>query len=265
MPEIDILIPVREPAPWLPETLAGVKALIGGPYRTVVVVNGPNRETTGMIADAGLDVVLTSSPDSYNLGESLNVGLDACRAPFVARLDQDDIPMPSRLVTQVEFLRRHPDAAMTCSGRRFIDEHGTVLGDASPPGSAAELLATMRWKNVVWHPTVLFRRDAVVQLGGFSPEAVFVEDYELWLRMLARWEIVPIVEPLILYRIHAHQITQAKVITRSASRAVLRARVGLAEAREESTTAARVRHLAWSARQIPRWLARSVQHTGGAG
>lgn len=256
MPEIDILIPVREPAPWLPETLAGVKELLGGPYRTVVVVNGPNRQTTGMLEDAGLDAVLTTSPDSYNLGESLNVGLDACRAPFVARLDQDDIPMPSRLVRQLELLHQHPNAAMTCSGRRFIDEHGTVMGDASPPQTAADLLATMRWKNVVWHPTVLFRRDVVVQLGGYSPEAVFVEDYELWLRMLAAWEIVPIVEPLIKYRIHASQITQAKIITPDAARAILKARMQLAAARHESAVAARARHLAWVTRQLPRRWAR---------
>lgn len=256
MLEIDILIPVREPAPWLPETLAGVKGLHGGPYRTVLVVNGPNRDTSRMVDEAGLDVLLTSSPNSYNLGETLNVGLEACSAPFVARLDQDDIPMPSRLLRQLELLRKHPHAAMTCSGRRFIDERGDVLGDASPPSTASALLARMRWKNVVWHPTVLFRRNAVVQLGGYSPEAIFVEDYELWLRMLAVWEIVPIAEPLIRYRIHANQITRAKIIPRDAARAILRARVRLAEARHEAVAAAHARHWAWVTRQFPRRLVR---------
>jgi len=256
MPEVDILIPVREPAPWLPETLAGVTSLIGGPYRTVVVVNGPDRQTSAMVADSGLDALVTSSPDSYNLGETLNVGLDACTAPFVARLDQDDIPMPSRIVRQLEVMQQHPEAGMTCSGRVFIDEQGQVMGEASPPESAARLLATMRWKNVVWHPTVMFRRDVVVQLGGYQPRAVFVEDYELWLRMLARWEIVPIVEPLIRYRIHANQITQAKVITRDAGSTILAAKLALAQARDESKVAARARHLAWAARQVPRRLSR---------
>lgn len=252
MVDVDILIPVREPAPWLPETLAGVRALSGVSFNVVVVVNGPDVQTSLMVRESGLDVRMAFSPDSFNLGETLNVGLAACTAPLVARLDQDDIPVPSRLIRQCEVLRLNPEAAMTCSGKIFIDEVGRATGESMPPATSDALLKVMRWKNVVWHPTVMFRREVVIALGGYAPDAVFVEDYELWLRMLAGHTIVPIDEPLLRYRIHANQITRAKVIPSEAVKAVLNAKIALAKARGESVIAARARHLVWAVRQVPR-------------
>lgn len=254
--EVDILIPVREPAPWLPETLAGVGALTGVRFNVVVVVNGPDRQTSDMVRESGLDVRMAFSPDSFNLGETLNVGLAACSAPLVARLDQDDIPIPSRLRRQRDVLRLNPEAAMTCSGKTFIDETGRPTSVGRVPATSDALLRVMRWKNVVWHPTVMFRREVVIGLGGYSADAVFVEDYELWLRMLASHTIVPIDEPLLRYRIHANQITRAKVIPRDAARTVRKARIELAKVRRESVLAARTRHLVWAARQVPRRLSR---------
>ena len=256
MAEVDILIPVREPAPWLPETLAGVRALTGVSFNVVVVVNGPDEQTSRMVRESGLDVRMAFSPDSSNLGETLNVGLAACTAPLVARLDADDIPLPTRLAVQRDVLELHPEAAMVCSGKAFINSAGRSIGIAHPPPSADALIKAMRWKNIVWHPTVMFRRENVIALGGYAPDAVFVEDYELWLRMLASHTIVPIDEPLLRYRIHENQVTRAKVIPKAAANAVLKARIALARAHGESVLAARARHLVWSVRQVPRRIRR---------
>jgi glycosyltransferase involved in cell wall biosynthesis len=254
--EVDILIPVREPAPWLPETLAGVRALTGVSFNVIVVVNGPDERTSLMVQASGLDVRMAFSPDSATLADTLNLGLSTCTAPLVARLDADDIPRPSRLEVQRAVLELYPEAAMVCSGKTFIDESGRPIGVAHPPRSADALARAMRWKNVVWHPTVMYRREVVMTLGGYSARAQFVEDYELWLRMLASHAILPIDEPLLSYRIHANQITRAKVIPSEAMDAILRAKIALAKARGESVVAARARHLAWAARQVPRRIFR---------
>lgn len=255
-PEVDVLLPVRSPAPWLQDTLDGLRAQTLENFRLVAVVHGAGNGIEALVEGAFPDAVIVTADSAWPLPQVLNAGLDACTAEFVARVDADDVPTPRRLERQADFLREHPDVVLVASPVSVIDENGDHIGRIVGHPDAADLMRGLRWKCVIQHPSVMFRREAVDSLGGYDARALHVEDYELWLRLATTARIDTLDEALTDYRVHPAQVTKTKVIGRPARRLVGRARLALAAKRGESTTMARMRQAVWSSRQVLRELGR---------
>lgn len=253
---VDVLIPVRMPAPWLGEAIEGVRNQIGVKPRVVLVIHGEEGDLYSAIKDIGVEVV--RAPDHLILAEVLNLGLDKCSSEYVARLDQDDIPTPERLLIQSEYLDANPNVIVVGSSATLIDETGRVVGSRTVKSTPEEILKTLRWKSPIMHPTVMFRREPILEIGGYSREALFVEDYELWLRAAAIGSIGGIPKPLLSYRVHSNQVSQSRKSNRRGLASVRDARIALALNRNESKFVARLRNFAWASRQWIRIVQRRI-------
>ena len=249
---VDVLLPIRSPAPWLEATLAGLIRQSLPSWRLVAVCHGDSPAVEQNIRRLVPNALLLTAPEEGGLPDLLNLGLASCTASFVARIDSDDIPCLDRFERQVEFLSSHPDVALVASPVMLIDESGAALGRLSGPSTSAELIRGLRWKCVIQHPSVMFRRSAIVELGGYDPLARHVEDYELWLRLAAVAGVETLAEPLTEYRVHPGQVTRTKVIGKPARALVGQARVALARSRGESVGMARLRQFVWASRQVLR-------------
>ena len=149
-----------------------------------------------------------SLPANLNLSQSLNHGLKVCRGDFIARMDADDICFIDRIQTQVEYLARNPEVDILGSAIQVIEGfeghsfiHGLVI---TPPKRDANLLYWALEKNPIFHPTVIFRR-AVCKDAVYNPRYHRAQDYELWIRLLRKYEIDNIQFPLLYYRVHPNQ------------------------------------------------------------
>lgn len=242
-------MPVRAPAPWLHETLAGLALQTLEDWRLVLVVHGDDDTVTSEIGECAFPVLVTHAPEELNLSEVLNWGLAHCDAPYVARLDCDDVPMPERLAATCRALDERPDCAVVASMVDVIDGSGAATGQARTPTQPDALVRAMRWRNVIVHSATTFRRDVIVELGGYQPSAVGAEDYDLWLRVLTRSGIAIVPAVLLEYRVHPNQVTKRRRMSTSTVHAVAASRSALARARGESVAAARVRQFAWAVRQ----------------
>lgn len=256
MTDVDVLMPIRDPnVEWLGMAVASIEAQVGLDVRLVAVLHPSNFEVEPLIHRISVPVRVVAAPAEGNLSDALNVGLAACTAPLVARLDADDIAEPTRLIRQCEALSRLPDCAATGCSVMVIDAAGREIGVRHVPESIEAISRRMKWKNAVAHSSVTFRRSAVAELGGYSHCASGAEDYELWLRILTGSEICAIDEPLVRYRVHGSQVSVTRPLTSQARRSIQDARTSLACARGESVVAARFRHSIWNARQVLRKLA----------
>ena len=109
---------------------------------------------------------------------------------WVALLDADDAWEPGKLAAQREAIDRHPDAVL-CFGRATaIGEDGRATGEKLPelaPGlhPAEDLAPVLYWSNSIPTSSVLVRRDALVDAGGFAGPAALASDWDLWLRLVA--------------------------------------------------------------------------------
>ncbi|MBR3445410.1 MAG: glycosyltransferase [Prevotella sp.] len=168
-----------------------------------------------------LDSVIMSFTDKYpelrvvafkknrGLGYCLNDGLDMCSYDIVARMDSDDICKSNRFEREYTFLSTHPDYALVGS---WIDEFTNVPGDSvsvrEVPETPDEILRYAHHRCPVNHPTVMFRKAAVMDVGGYLT-AYFPEDYFLWIRMLmAGYKFYNLQESLLWFRYSINTINR---------------------------------------------------------
>lgn len=142
---------------------------------------------------------------SHNVGlaQALQCGLAACRHDVVARMDADDISLPHR------FLRQLPEieAGADLVGAAVLEFEGDGRDQTGVlrvlPSDPVEIARTARWRNPFNHPTVVYRRDAVLSAGGYR-ELRYMEDYWVFTRMIANGAVVVnLPDALVRYRVDA--------------------------------------------------------------
>ena len=138
---------------------------------------------------------------NVGLAKALNVGLKACRNEWVARMDTDDICLPHRLETLARFIGENPSADIVGSWARRLDAEGRTGKVMKVPADPVQIRRLI-WSCPVIHPTVCFKKEKILAVGGYNPQAgPRQDDYELWFRCAAAGHVFHnIPEPLLLYR-----------------------------------------------------------------
>jgi len=148
------------------------------------------------------------NPQRTSLVEQRNRALGEARAPLMAIMDADDLAEPARLEKQVNYLEVHPEVEILGSQVCVIDAEGKPLGYRSFPGDHDAIVRAMRTVVPLSQPSTMFRRNVVVEGGGYrSGEYETAEDYELWSRLAQRGvRFANHPEALLRYRCHPGQM-----------------------------------------------------------
>ncbi|HIP14175.1 MAG TPA: glycosyltransferase [Sulfurimonas autotrophica] len=123
---------------------------------------------------------------NVGLGEALNIGLKECNYGLVARMDSDDIALPERFEKQFAMLVENPDIDILGSWIcEFDDDPTHCTQERKVPSVHRDIVKFAKYRNPLNHMTVVFRKDAVLDVGEYLPMNGF-EDYYLWMRMLMK-------------------------------------------------------------------------------
>jgi hypothetical protein len=195
------------------------------PDQVVIVRDGPVSAALAatlaeLAATSPVPVEILELPRNIGLGPALDAGLAVCTHDVVARMDADDISLPHRFAVQMPIIEAGND--LVGSG---LVEFGTsaedIVGTRTPPTDPADISARARFADPFNHPTVVYRRELVRAVGGYSDFAL-MEDYLLWAKMLvAGARVANVAEPLVRYRVGAG------AYARRGGLAQLRAELGL--------------------------------------
>jgi GT2 family glycosyltransferase len=155
-----------------------------------------------LVADSPVRVDHVVMEDNLGLGPALDRGLAACDHEIVARMDADDVSLPTRFERQLPVLEAGAD--IVGSGLlEFGSSVDEVVGRRTPPTDPAEIRRAMRFRDPFNHPTVVYRRSAVQAAGGYTDMAL-MEDYLLFARMVdGGARPANLAEPLVCYRVGA--------------------------------------------------------------
>lgn len=153
---------------------------------------------------------------------ALNLGIASAKHELIARLDSDDIVTPERLLKQVQYLDRFKEVVCVGTQLNFIDEEGIESGYTNYPIRHLDILKRMKYQNCIGHPSVMFRKSIVQQIGGYREFLTGSEDYDLWLRLSEIGSLSNLPLKLTKYRVSkfqfTNQIKSTQPLTESACR-----------------------------------------------
>jgi Glycosyl transferase family 2 len=203
-PAISVLMAVRDGASFLEEALASLADQDFEDFEIILVDNGSRDQTSDIVADwAKRDPRLRPFRlERPGLARSLHFAATQARAALLARLDSDDIALPSRLRLQRAAIEDNRSLGLLGSAVEVVDSAGRKIGERHPPLIDAELRRFLKTGNPFVHSSVMMRRDAYERAGGYREGLRLCEDFDLWCRMAAVAEIANLDVPLVRYRLH---------------------------------------------------------------
>jgi glycosyltransferase involved in cell wall biosynthesis len=210
--KVTVLIAVRDGLPWVREAIESVLAQTFPDFE-LLLVDDASSDGTPEAAEVYGDPRIRVLRNERNLGQvpSLNRGLREARGEYVARLDADDVCLPERLERQVVVLDADDSVALVGTWLDVVDERGRLWGKLrGHVRDFPEFVFAILADRYPWgHPSLMFRRDVVLELGGYDETLAPSEDKDLYRRLaLARHGARAIDEPLVRYRRHERQLSQ---------------------------------------------------------
>jgi glycosyltransferase involved in cell wall biosynthesis len=179
----------------------------------LLVLNDASTDGSIEVVEGFRDTRLRIVRNASNIGlaKTLNVGLAAAEGELVARMDADDISEPTRFERQIAFLDANPSVALVGTWARWIDEDDRPFTAIQFPTDPADIERRLMEENCIFHPSVMFRRRPIQQLGGYSVAAPLSQDYDLWLRLSEHHALANLPEHLVRYRVHRGQVSFRKI------------------------------------------------------
>ena len=152
-----------------------------------------------------------------NLGisKALNIGLSLCTNEIIVKMDSDDIMFNNRIASQVNFLLAHNDCVVCgtdliyfktneTNNQRYIENEKTK----HPARLTWEEYKLTRQQWIMNHPTLCYKKSAVLAVGGYNENLKLGEDFDLEIKLLRKFGVIYNIPKIYLYyRIHPNQIT----------------------------------------------------------
>jgi glycosyltransferase involved in cell wall biosynthesis len=209
IPTTSVIMPVHNGSKWLKQALTSILDSKDDSVEVIVIDDGSTDESAAIIKSMmATHHALKLITNSSNLGivASLNRGLQAARGRFIARMDADDITMPSRFSRQIHYLEQ---TGCDLCGTWFIEFGQGIPRTVRWPHDEDAVRAAMLFQNTILHPTILARRE-VFEEFQYREEYRLAEDYDLLTRVCSKFRVANLPEPLLRYRRHPRQATQAR-------------------------------------------------------
>jgi glycosyltransferase involved in cell wall biosynthesis len=218
MPLVSVVMPVYNAVETVEEA---IRSLLRQTYEHLEILAVDDGSTDGTpdviggIRDARIRLL---RQEHLGLVGALNAGCTLARGEYIARLDGDDIAAEPRIEAQLAYMEQHGEVGLLGTWARVVKE-GEPPRIFAPPSSNAALRRCLLLDSPFVHSSVMFRREAYVESGGY-PDGLN-EDYRLWIRIARSWKVAVLPQVLVTHRVHAGSYTRS--IRR---RQMLRARLG---------------------------------------
>lgn len=207
-PLVTVLMPVYNAKRFLGPAIRSVLSQTFVDFELLIIDDGSTDETEQIIKsfpDPRIRVL--SNGNNIGLIKSLNRGIGEAHGKYIARIDADDLCLPTRLADQVEVLEGQGDVGLVASWTEVIDENDRTKGFGRWCLSPEAIYYVLHFRQCLTHSSVIFRTGLVRELGGYSEQAIRTEDFDLWHRISKVSRIIQLQKVLVKWRTHAASVT----------------------------------------------------------
>lgn len=201
--QITVLMPVYNSEKYLKEAM---ESILSQSFRNFefLIINDGSLDNSFNIISSYKDPRIRLVQNNKNRGliYSLNKGIKLSKGELIARMDADDISRPDRLEKQVKYMTTHPEVIVCGSDIGVINNIGKFLYYQPTLLRDKQIRNCMVVTCPLVHPSVIYRKNTIVEVGGYDTRAYVVEDYDLWVKLMTEGKFSNISEPLLYYRIN---------------------------------------------------------------
>ena len=214
-PAVTVVIPVYNGTNYVREAIESVLAQTFTDHEIVAVDDGSTDGTWDLLQSHGDRVRAFRKPNG-GVASALNLGIANARGRWIAWLSHDDLFLPTKLEKQVAFLTDAPRFSACYTDYLVCDAVGRILREVETPWyPRAKALRALFGRAYIGGSTILVERACFEAVGPFSETLRYTQDTEMWLRLLRRFEIGRVAEPLAVERTHPGQDSQRADIMRA--------------------------------------------------
>lgn len=251
---VAVIIPTYNSARYLAAAIESALAQTCPPAEIIVVDDGSSDDPAA-VAAAYLPVTLLRQTNQ-GVSAARNTGVAAAASEYLVFLDADDRLLPEALAKNLEQFAARPECGMVYGSFYNVDAATRQAGEVSftPPGVDA-FASFLRGNCIGMLAAAMFRRDRLLEAGGFDPTRRACEDYDLFLRISRRHPVAGRPDVLAEYWHHGGNVSRDTALMLGAALDVLRARRADAETRPEWRAALRDGESNWARFYADAWLA----------
>ncbi len=189
-PSVSVVMSVYNGAEHIEKSVESILVQEGVDFEFIIVDDGSTDESGGILEafarrDNRIHVI---EQENAGLTKALIRGCKEARGKYIARQDVDDVSMTGRLKALEEILDRNEDMVLAFSWTNCIAPDGEIVRHINTSDDIEETTRKLREEmiGIPAHGSVMFRKDAYNQVGGYNKEFYYAQDCDLWLRMA--WE-----------------------------------------------------------------------------
>jgi hypothetical protein len=220
MLQVSVVMAVYNGERFLRQAVDSILSQTHTDFEFIIIDDGSTDGTAEIVSGYADPRLRVLTQQNMGLVKSLNRGVGMARGAYIARMDADDISLARRLELQVQSLDAHPRVGALGTGAVEIDEKDRVTRrhDHHTDSQAIER-ALLEGNTPLCHGSVMFRKACFENVGGYRERFRHAEDYDLWLRMIERYDIDNLPEILYQHRLVLESVSSRHFVHQKRSAA----------------------------------------------
>jgi len=209
MPKVSVIIPAYNAMTYLPATLESLLEQTFTDFEVLVINDGSSDNTAAWVTQSQDRRVQLISQANQGMCVARNRGIALAQGEYIAFLDADDLWHPTKLAKQVRCLNEHPEVGLVYTWTASIDREGKPTGRIFASHAEGDV-----WQELVQHnitesgSSPMVRRCCFETVGVFDPDLPHAGDWDMCLRIAARYPFGVIKEPLVYYRQYSNSMSK---------------------------------------------------------
>ena len=207
---VSVIVPAYGHADYIVASVESVLTQPTPPREVIVVDDSSPDDTAERLAPlVRANRIRYHRQPNAGMAAARNVGAGLATSEYLYFLDDDDFMLPNALPWLVDELERHPRAAMAFGDMVvFSDDQPLVVPAEWGDAQDVDPVPFMIFNQLGSPGQVLIRRSAFHTVGGFDGSIWGTDDWDLWLRLLARFPARSARRPVVAYRVHANNASR---------------------------------------------------------
>ena len=220
-PEISVIMSVyNESEEYLRKSMESILNQTFKNFEFIIILDNPeNIIAETVIKKYSLKdkrIVFVKNEKNIGLTKSLNNGISIAKGKFIARMDADDISHPKRFEEQISFLNKNNEYGLCGTKAYFIDENGKILKNVVSTinnnlVSYEEIKRNIVKYNPFIHPSLMFKKQILNEIGMYDENFRLAQDYDFLLRVCSKCKCQILPEKLLYYRINQKGLSYSKM------------------------------------------------------